>query len=239
MADETRRRAGSRNGVILGVGVMARAPSSGGKTRLTPHLSEDRLRSLRGALLADTVETIAAVRDIDAVLFFTPVEGAREIGDFASALPCVAQTGDDLGERMRAALEHLLQVRGCEAAILVGTDMPWLTAAHFAEARDTLNAFHGVVLGPADDGGYYLIAMQTVQAALFQGIAWGTASALTDTLRAADLAGVEARLIRAGYDVDTIEDLRRLEDDLRSAPPELAPHVRAWFRSGLSPMRDL
>ena len=232
MADETRRRAGSRDGVILGVGVMTRAPSSGGKTRLSPHLSEDRLRTLRGALLVDTVQTISAVRDIDIVLFFTPVQGAREICEFVPALPCVAQTGDDLGERMRGALEQLLQVRGCEAAILVGTDMPLLTAAHLAEARDTLDAFQGVVLGPADDGGYYLIGMQAVQAALFQGIEWGTASVLTDTLRAADLAGVEARLIRAGYDVDTIEDLRRFEDDLQSAPPELAPHVRAWFRAG-------
>jgi glycosyltransferase A (GT-A) superfamily protein (DUF2064 family) len=89
-----------------------------------------------------------------------------------------------------------------------------------------------VVLGPAADGGYYLIGMRRVYAELFEGIAWGTASVLTDTLRVADRAGIEARLIRAAYDVDKIEDLQRLEDDLRTSSPELAPHVRAWFGAG-------
>jgi glycosyltransferase A (GT-A) superfamily protein (DUF2064 family) len=74
--------------------------------------------------------------------------------------------------------------------------------------------------------------MRRVYAELFEGIAWGTSSVLTDTLRVADRAGIEARLIRPAYDVDTIEDLQRLEDDLRTASPELALTVREWFRAG-------
>jgi glycosyltransferase A (GT-A) superfamily protein (DUF2064 family) len=144
----------------------------------------------------------------------------------------VAQTGADLGARMRAALEYLLQKRSCEAAILVGTDMPLLTAAHINETRDILDTFRGVVLGPADDGGYYLIGMQAVHPELFQGVEWGTASVLSDTLSAAGRIGLEARLIRAGYDVDTIEDLRRLERDLRKAPSDLAPRLRTWCSGG-------
>src|SRR5260370_3547419 len=101
---------------------MARAPSSGGKTRLAAHLPEARLRTLRAALLADTLQTISVVADVDRVVFFTPADAGAEIRVVSAApLPCVAQTGADLGARMRAALEYLLQKRRCEAAILVGT----------------------------------------------------------------------------------------------------------------------
>jgi rSAM/selenodomain-associated transferase 1 len=216
--------------VTLGIGVMARAPSSGGKSRLASHLSSTRLCALRQALLVDTIQTIEAVPDVAAVLFFTPAEDEAEIRTLSPpAWRCVAQTGGDLGERMRAALAYLLQLPGFEAAILVGTDIPLLAADHIGDARETLAATRGVVLGPADDGGYYLIGMRTMHAGLFDGVEWGTASVLTDTLRAADRAGIEARLIRAAYDVDTIDDLHRLERDLQAAPPELAPRVRAWF----------
>jgi glycosyltransferase A (GT-A) superfamily protein (DUF2064 family) len=126
-------------------------------------------------------------------------------------------------------LEYLLQAPGCEAAVLVCADIPLLAADHIGDARETLAATQGVVLGPADDGGYYLIGMRTVHAELFDGVEWGAASVLTDTLRAADRAGIEARLIRAAYDIDTIDDLHRLERDLQDAPPDLAPRVRAWF----------
>ena len=133
---------------------------------------------------------------------------------------------------MCAAVRYLLQTLNCDAAILVGSDIPLLTAAHLDDARETLSTAGGVTLGPADDGGYYLIGMRRVYAELFEGVAWGTSSVLTDTLRIADRVGIEARLIRPAYDVDTIEDLRRLEDELRTASPELAPHVREWFRAG-------
>jgi glycosyltransferase A (GT-A) superfamily protein (DUF2064 family) len=133
---------------------------------------------------------------------------------------------------MRAAFAYLLETLNCDAAILVGSDIALLTGDHLHEACETLATTGGVVLGPADDGGYYLIGMRRVYAELFEGVSWGTSSVLTDTLRVADRAGIEARLIRAAYDVDTIEDLQRLEDDLRTASPELAPHVRAWFGAG-------
>jgi glycosyltransferase A (GT-A) superfamily protein (DUF2064 family) len=130
---------------------------------------------------------------------------------------------------MHAALEHLLGARRCESAILIGTDSPLLTAQHIAAARESLATRGGVVLGPADDGGYYLIGMRTPYVDLFQGVEWGTASVLTDTLRIAERLAIETRLLRGGYDVDTIEDLRRLELDLQDAPKDVAGHVRAWF----------
>ena len=235
MAHETSPRTGPRDRVRLGVGVMARAPSSGGKTRLAPHLSESRRLALRRALLADTLRTVAPPPSPsgEVIVFVEPGDASGEV-EVLSAAPvaCVPQVDGDLGRRMCAALTHLLETLNCDAAILVGSDIPLLTADHLDEARDTLETMGGVVLGPADDGGYYLIGMRAVHAELFEAVEWGTASVLTDTLRIAKRAGIEARLIRGAYDVDTIEDLRRLEGDLRAAPPDLAPHVRAWFRAG-------
>jgi uncharacterized protein len=240
VAHETGPRTGSRDGVTLGIGVMARAPSSGGKSRLAPHLSESRLRALREALLADTLRTVTRANGpgqppsltatSEAIVFVTPPEAGGEVAALSeAAIACVPQAEGDLGRRMCAAFMHLLQTLKHDAAILVGSDIPLLATDHLDDARETLAATHGVVLGPADDGGYYLIGMRTVHAELFEGVAWGTASVLTDTLRAADRAGIEARLLRGGYDVDTIEDLRRLERDLRTASPDVAPRVRAWF----------
>jgi uncharacterized protein len=215
------------------IAVMARAPASRGKTRLTPHYSEPRLRALRAALLADTLEVVAALPDVDSCIFFTPEDGETEISDLATGrFELVRQRGRDLGERMQSAIHDLVVSRGCAAAILVGSDIPGLSAARLSEAREILQANEGVVIGPADDGGYYLIGMRAVHAELFRDVAWGTASVLGDTLRAAERARLETRLICGAYDIDTIEDLRRLEDELQTASPDAAPNVRRWFHDG-------
>lgn len=210
------------------VGVMARAPSAAGKTRLAPHLSAGRLRALQSALLADTLR---AVKDLpDLYIFFTPDEAEQEFVSLGgAAMARVAQGVGDLGARMLAALRHLLEAREYDAALLVGSDIALLSADRLSEAAETLQAAGGIVLGPADDGGYYLIGMTQVHAGLFEEIAWGTESVLTDTLRAAERLGVSARLVRSAYDVDTIEDVRRLERDLGLAPAGECPHLRRWF----------
>ena len=204
-----------------------------GKTRLQPHLSAPRLAALRAALLADSLDVVGAAAGsslVDAVIFFTPDGAASEIAAVVDGrFPCVCQSDGDLGQRMRSALEELLGPRGYGAAMLVGVDLPFLDAQHLRQARDTLQARGGVVLGPADDGGYYLIGMTTVHDGLFEAIEWGTGSVLADTLRAAELLSVEARLIDGTYDIDTIDDLRRLERDLAAAAPTVAPRVRRWF----------
>lgn len=213
------------------VGVMARAPSSIGKTRLAPHLSPDRLRALRAALLADTLHAVESLTGV--VIFFTPDEAEQEIVSLCGrAMPCVPQRGGDLGARMLGASQYLLEDQQHHAALLVGSDIPLLGPHHLAEAAETLRASGGVVLGPADDGGYYLIGMTHLHAPLFEGIAWGGESVLTDTLRAAQRIGVEARLVRSAYDVDTIDDLLRLKRDLVWAPANVCPEARRWFSEG-------
>ncbi|MCU1383922.1 MAG: uncharacterized protein JWL71_2619 [Acidobacteria bacterium] len=210
------------------VGVMARAPSSVGKTRLAPHLSPSRLASLRAALLADTLLGIEPLPDV--TIFLTPDDAEHDLAAIAPArIPCRPQGGGDLGARMLRAVRRLLDRADCQAAILVGSDVPLLSAVHVLEAAEMLQAHGGIVLGPADDGGYYLIGMTEARAELFDAIPWGTGSVLAETLRAAERIGVAARLLHRGYDVDTIEDLRRLERDLAAAPPTVCPAVRRWL----------
>jgi rSAM/selenodomain-associated transferase 1 len=212
------------------IGVMARAPSAGGKTRLAPNLSASRLASLRAALLADTLWMAAGLTGVDVVVFVTPASAMSEVAALmARSFPCTPQSDGDLGDRMRAAFEHLLRERGYAAAMLIGADIPFLSAAHVTEACDGLHASGGIVLGPADDGGYYLVGMTQVQGGLFDRIEWGSATVLADTVRAADRLGLETRLIGSTYDIDTVADLRRLERDLAATPLDIAPNVRRWF----------
>lgn len=211
------------------LGVMARTPSAG-KTRLAPHVTSERLHTLRVALLSDTLMTAAAATDIDPFIF---VSGDAAIsGCLPRPMPLVEQTGDDLGQRMRAALTDLLVDRGYDAAMLIGTDIPFLSRSHISDARARLAAHDGIVLGPADDGGYYLIGMKQLHAGLFEHVAWSTERVLTDTLSAADRLGLEARLLPSLYDIDTIDDLRRAERDLEVAPSGVAPNLRAWLNTG-------
>ena len=210
------------------VGVMARAPSAEGKSRLASHFSLERLHALRVALLADTLRNLQTLPDV--CIFFTPDTAADELAQWGdAALARLPQGPGDLGTRMCSAVRHLLDVGTYDAAVLVGTDIPWLTADRVRDAVGTLTAEGGVVLGPADDGGYYLIGMTRTHEGLFEQIAWGTGSVLSDTLRAAERCGVDARLIQSAYDVDTIDDVRRLERDLAAASADACPHMRRWF----------
>jgi uncharacterized protein len=214
--------------VKIGVGIMARAPSSGGKTRLAPHLSAERLHALRTALLADTLHALHAVPG--SVIYFTPDEAEQEVASAGNAAVArVAQGDGDLGVRMLRAMRDLLETRNCDAAILVGSDIPWLGPDRLRVAGDLLHADRSVVLGPADDGGYYLIGMRQVHTPLFENIAWGTGTVLNDTLRSAQQIGVNVQLVPIEYDVDTIDDLRRLERDLDRAAAAACPHLRRWF----------
>jgi rSAM/selenodomain-associated transferase 1 len=225
--------------VTTAVGVMTRAPSSGGKTRLAPHLSPSRLVGLRRAMLADTLAAISRLPNV--TVFFTPDDAEAEIAAVGDAVArtawsavadtraCLPQGVGDLGARMLRAIRRLLEGERCDAAVLVGSDIPLLTADHVLEAADTLRASGGVVLGPADDGGYYLIGMTRAHADLFENVEWGTEIVLTDTLRAAERIGVEARLVRSAYDVDTIGDLQRVERDLAVAPAAMCPELRRWL----------
>lgn len=206
------------------VAIMARSPDGARapKSRLRHAIpAESDRRRLYAAFLADTVSTCRTLPGVAVQIAYVPdggVDGFAPLGMDRSDL--LAQRGDDLGARERALFEDLFAA-GFAKAIVVGSDLPTLPPAHIAEALARLRP-GTVTLGPATDGGYYLIGLtapdpHSAVPDLFTDIRWGTASAFDDTLRAAALAGVAVERLPAWYDVDDADGLARLRRDLDPA----------------------
>ncbi|PJJ59511.1 TIGR04282 family arsenosugar biosynthesis glycosyltransferase [Hymenobacter chitinivorans] len=115
------------------------------------------------------------------------------------------QPAGELGQRMQHAFEAAFAA-GATRVVIIGTDCPELTSTHLREAFDQL-AHHEVVVGPALDGGYYLLGMRTVVPDFFRNKAWSTDSVLTDTLADAARLGLRVAQLVPLSDVDTASDL--------------------------------
>ncbi len=206
-----RRYEGRRRRVVA---VLARAPSSGGKSRLFQSLGIEPDTSLTHALLSDTVAAVERVHGVDRALVYTPAAHRAEIESITSRRwTCIAQPDGDLGERMAAAF-HDLHALGYDEIVLVGSDLPTLPPALISRA---LHAVRGrrptVVLGPSADGGYYLIALRQPLDGLFHGVPWSTDAVFESTRARASALGLEVHLIDAWYDVDDAESLERASRD--------------------------
>jgi len=115
----------------------------------------------------------------------------------------MAQFGKDLGERMLSAFQFTLNSH--ERVVLIGSDCPMIKKVHLKLAYDAL-AKNEVVLGPAKDGGYYLIGMTKVYAALFEDIDWSTANVLDQTIAKLEKSKISYKLLEVLEDVDTIKE---------------------------------
>jgi len=118
------------------------------------------------------------------------------------------QYGYDLGARMENAFSELFEL-GYEKIIIIGSDLLDLTTNHIEEAFQTLNN-HDVVIGPAKDGGYYLLGMKTMQATVFKNKNWGTSAVLNNTIN--DIQNCTFTLLEELNDIDTFEDLKPYQE---------------------------
>jgi rSAM/selenodomain-associated transferase 1 len=201
--------------------VFARAPEAGRvKTRLAAELGPDDALAIYRWLGARTLSHARAVRACELEVRYTPM-GDRDavagwLGDDLTLHP---QADGDLGSRMQTAIVAAL-ADGAPAVVVVGTDCPGLDADIVERAFDALGQAD-VVLGPALDGGYYLIAVRAVHDVLFDHIPWSSPETLARTLGAATAAGLRVALLETHGDIDTADDWRRWV--ARSAEaPELA-----------------
>lgn len=196
--------------------VAAKAPRAGTvKTRLCPPLSPDEAARLARVLLADTLETACAPAVSGVADVFLALDG--EDDSLAGFPRRLRQRGGDLGERLAHLFADVF-AEGYAHVCVLGGDAPHLPAAFLIEAFGRLarGGDDGVVLGPAEDGGYTLVGLSRPAPALFaEGIGWGGPDVLADTLARAVEAGLTTALLPPWYDVDTIDDLRRLRVDLR------------------------
>jgi rSAM/selenodomain-associated transferase 1 len=187
--------------------ILTRAPSAGGKSRLFRELGIDPDPALLEALLLDTLDG-ATLPGVARVMAVTPPAAITEL---AARLPddvvIIPQVDGDLGYRMRAAMANTL-ARGAAAVALIGSDLPHITRWHVEGAFAALDADPAsVAIGPAEDGGYYLIASRTVPP-LFDGVEWGSDHVLRDTRRLADARSVGVHLMDPLADVDSMRTLR-------------------------------
>ena len=174
------------------------------KTRLARDLGDDKALQIYRALLAHTREVALSV-SAERFLFYS--EYVPESDDWpASGFDKRLQKGADLGERMYRAFVQVLERH--ERAVIIGSDCPQLQASIVEEAFARLEEFP-VVLGPAEDGGYYLLGLHRPEPSLFHDISWSTESVLEQTLQRVAALGQEAFLLPRLSDVDRAADWER------------------------------
>ena len=196
--------------------VFARAPEPGKvKTRLIPALSAAGAAELHRRLVRHSLGAATEARLGPVELWCAPDTGdpffrecERRLGVSLSA-----QGGGDLGARMRRAFESALARAG--RAILVGSDIPALSAQYLRDADQALVRGNEVVIGPAEDGGYVLIGLSRSDPELFRDIPWGGPEVMAETRRR--IASLAWRLseLPVLWDVDRPEDLGRLPQEMR------------------------
>jgi rSAM/selenodomain-associated transferase 1 len=235
---------------ICAIAVMAKAPQPGrSKTRLIPPLLPEQAAALSAAFLRDVTENIALVsRDL-------PIHGfaayaprgleARFDGHLADHTGLILADGSadmppgvqGFGRCLLHAIRTLL-AQNYGAACVLNSDSPNLPTGLLARAAYLL-ALPGdrAVLGPAEDGGYYLLGLKAAHAHLFEDIAWSTDTVARDTVLRAEAIGLPVVTLPTWYDVDDAASLARLAEDFLeplSARDRLSPYAAPATRACLA-----
>jgi rSAM/selenodomain-associated transferase 1 len=227
---------------LCALAVMAKAPRSGKvKTRLAPPLTLDQAAAINICFLRDTTDNIAAVAasgNAAGIVSYTPV-GDEAL--FDTLLPAdfalIPQRGDGFGERLLTTAEDLLAC-GYGSVCLIDSDSPTVPAAAFEQAvAELAKPGDRVILGPAHDGGYYLIGLKRPHPELFANITWSTSSVFAETTAAAHAANLETAILPLWYDVDdaatldilTAELLHHTPPPFTTIPGYSAQHTRAFL----------
>lgn len=250
---------------VCALAVMTKAPKAGRvKTRLVPPLTPDEAAELNKCFLRDTAATISnacggglrpptaakerfhsgahgAPLQCRGIAVYTPVGAESAYTDILPAgFSLLPQRGDKFGERLYFAVEDLFKC-GFDSVCLIDSDSPTVPAETFAEAVELLSTSEDrVVLGPSDDGGYYLIGVKKPHRHLFEQIDWSTERVLNQTIQRATEIGLEHKLLLAGYDVDDDAGLRRLYNELLAdtTSADIAPYTRE-FLAKLTAQKEL
>ena len=224
---------------LCAFGIMTKVPEPGKvKTRLSPPLTPAEAAELNKRFLSDLADSIArAASETEArgVGVYTPVGAEAAYAEiFPAEFTLMPQRELGFGMRLAAAAEDLFSV-GFAAVCLINSDSPTVPTASFAEAaRELTKPGDRIVLGPSDDGGYYLIGLKLLHRRLFEEIDWSTERVLKQTLDRAGEIGVPVHQLPPGFDVDDGTTLRRLCDELlgpKSTAHAMAPHTRKFLAS--------
>jgi rSAM/selenodomain-associated transferase 1 len=212
---------------------MAKVPVAGEvKTRLCPPLVPEEAAVLARCFLLDRIDQVMDVTAGGVIVAFAPREREAEMRSLVPAgVRLLAQEGADLGARLDQLLTDLL-AEGYAGAIAVGTDTPTLPTAYLQRACDALQrGAADVVLGPSEDGGYYLIGLRRPVPELFTGMPWSSSTVAAETRARIRRLGLRLALLPGWFDVDRGEDLARLRDP--GSREAFRPHRTLAFLDGV------
>jgi len=194
--------------------IFVKFPSVGHvKTRLGEEIGFENAAELYRLFIKETFNFVGSCATEQVLVAVTPKEKLELFKkeylwpDFRH----FAQEGDDLGHRLSHAFE-VAQKHAAGKTLIIGSDSPTLPARYLDDAFQQLDKVD-LVLGPAADGGYYLIGLKNMHEALFRNMEWSTDSVLSNTLQRARKIGLTYELLPEWYDIDTLPDLRRAADD--------------------------
>ena len=180
------------------------------KTRLAETIGNDRAFSVYKELLQHTKEIIKNII-ADKIVFYSNNVEEKDIWNdkiFKKQL----QSGNDLGERMQKAFDHAFD-KGYEEVLIIGTDCFELTTSIINDAFSNL-INNDIVIGPAKDGGYYLLGMKKLHGEMFQNIIWSTSLVLQQTLSVCIKQNLSYQLLQCLSDIDNEEDLVKTKSAL-------------------------
>ncbi|MGO8953216.1 MAG: DUF2064 domain-containing protein [Rhodomicrobium sp.] len=232
------------DGAFCGIAVMAKASDPGkAKTRLCPPLTFEEAAAFNTAFLQDIAGNLIAAAGqasiAGSVAYGPPGAGAFFRANMPAAIALHEVWYPDFGECLMEALK-LQFAAGHGAACVLNSDSPTLPAGLLIEtARVLAEPGDRAVLGPSADGGYYLLALKTMHARLFQDIAWSTAAVTAQTLDRASEIELAVHVLPEWYDVDDCEGIRILIGELfegRSFSPALRSSPARHSRALLQPM---
>ena len=180
------------------------------KSRLAAAIGDETALELYKNFILDTIDTVKKTGYPFRICYYPPDAGAEVSSWLAGQYRIMPQHGGDLGERMENAFIRCFS-EGFERAILIGSDLPDLTPAVLREAMASL-AENDVVIGPASDGGYYLIGFHkhTLMPRVFHGMSWSTETVFQETMAILQNSALSIDQAPKWNDVDTVEDLRAL-----------------------------
>ena len=210
--------------------VFLKHPEPGAvKTRLAPALGAEVAAALYRALAEEVLmATVPRSGEYETLVFFDPPGAAKAMRAWLPGMRLRPQCAGDLGARMTAAFARAFE-RGARRVAIIGTDAPAVTRETAAGALTALDEAD-VVVGPAEDGGYYLLALRAPCPELFENVAWSTPAVLEETLARAATAGLRVRQLRRLRDIDTLEDVQAEWPRIRpllEGRPELRQRVEA------------
>lgn len=191
-----------------------------------PYLSPDECAGLHQCFLRD-IKKMSDRADADIIVSYTGGEPVQLRGIFGRKAAYAEQTGADLGEKMANAMQSAFDM-GYEKAVLIGTDIPELSSNTVKDAFAGLEGAD-VVIGPTEDGGYYLIGMKSLHKCAFNVERYGGSTVLADTVASIEHAGLSAALCDTYHDIDDKDDLAGLKYRCRAGKAGIPAHTAEYL----------